>query len=187
MASVSPIQIVPLRMDAAAPATRPKLSYRGGSLLSSVQVFVFFWGDAWQGARRALVQQLNGFFDDMLTSPLIDQMAEYSVPGQAIGHGKRTRQITVPTAHAAESVSDADIQHMIQQEIATDPALPQPTGNTLYFVYLPPGVGRRSRAEPSCHGLLRLSQRHQQPGLLRRHAVSPAARAAPAGSRCSTP
>ena len=50
----APIRIVPLRVDerltapapAAPPGRAPRLTYRGGPLLTAVQVFTFFWGDA---------------------------------------------------------------------------------------------------------------------------------------------
>ncbi|HKV86665.1 MAG TPA: hypothetical protein VJT78_01560 [Candidatus Dormibacteraeota bacterium] len=150
MAAVSPIQIVPIRTDVVAPVTTPNLTYRGGALLSEVQVFVFFWGDAWQhDPQAALVQQLNGFFDYVLTSPLIDQLAEYSVPGKTISHGSRVGSLVLTTAPPA-NVADGDIQQLIQQEIASDPAVPQPTGSSLYYVFLPPGVTVSLGSDSSC-------------------------------------
>ena len=140
MAAASPIQIVPLRIEAAAPSAAPNLTYRGGPLLTEAQVFVFYWGDAWQQEPQAgLVQRLNSFFDYVLASPLLDQLAEYGVQGKAIGHGARVGSIVLTTAPPA-SVSDGDIQRLIEQEISSDPAVPQPLGSSLYFVFLPPGV-----------------------------------------------
>ncbi len=75
----------------AAPAAPPKLTYRSGPLLTAVEVFTIFWGPAWQQSPQStMATQINQFFDFILTSPLIDQLAEYSVPGKQIGHGKRT-------------------------------------------------------------------------------------------------
>ena len=34
-----------------------------------------------------LMSKLNKFFADIVISAAIDQLAEYGVPGQAIGHG----------------------------------------------------------------------------------------------------
>ena len=92
------IRIVPLyesggtpTVDAAkaAPPVAPQLTYRNGPLLTAVEVFTIFWGPAWQqGANAALVTHVNQFFDFILTSPLIDQLAEYSVAGKTIGHGR---------------------------------------------------------------------------------------------------
>jgi len=144
------IRIVPLHVPdvtptvdqaKAAPPVAPHLSYRNGPLLTAVEVFTIFWGAAWQqSANAALVSHVNQFFDFILTSPLIDQLSEYSVPGKAIGHGRHTGTLTLTAPAPKHSTTDSAIQHLLQHEISTNPALPQPTPNTLYFVYLPPGV-----------------------------------------------
>src|ERR1700704_50664 len=126
MAAVNPIQIVPLHGDAlAAPVTQAQLTYRGGPLLAAVQVFVFFWGTAWQGPQGALVQQINQFFDFVLTSPLLDQLGEYGVAGASIAHGSRTGSVILST-DPPTTIADADVQALVQQEITNDSAVPQP-------------------------------------------------------------
>ncbi len=157
-----PIRIVPLHVPdavlqptaeavAATPAAPPHLVYGNGPLLTAVEVFTVFWGPAWQSApQNALVTQLNQFFDFILTSPLLQQLAEYSVPGKTIGTGKRTGTLTIPTPQPKHSVSDTAIQHFLQQEIASNPAVPHPTPNTLYFVYMPPGVRVVQGGAASC-------------------------------------
>ena len=135
---------------AAGPATAPHLTYRGGPLLTSVKVFTIFWGAAWQGAQAALVTKVNAFFDYVLTSPLIDQLSEYSVPGQTIGHGSRTGSTTVRTPQPARSVTDAALQTFLKNEIANNKTLPKPDANTLYFVYVPPGVRVVQGGSASC-------------------------------------
>jgi hypothetical protein len=150
MAATNPIQIVPLRDYAlAAPITAPKLTYRGGPLLSSVQVFNFFWGIAWQGTEAPLVQEINQFFDFVLTSPLIDQLKEYSVAGTSIGPGSRSGAVILST-DPPSAIADADIQQLIQQELSSDAAVPQPTPNSLYYVFLPPGVTVSLGGDASC-------------------------------------
>ena len=134
----NPIKVVPLRTEALAPVAQPRLTYRGGPLLTSVETFLFFWGEAWQ-QQLDLIDRVSGFFDHVVTSPLIDQLAEYSVQDFAIGHGKRTGAIALRSSPAAD-VADADIQQLIQEEIASDPAVAEPTPNSLYYVFLPPGV-----------------------------------------------
>ena len=150
MAAVNPIQIVPLHGDAlAAPVSHAQLTYRGGPLLPAVQVFNFFWGTAWEGQQAPLVQSINQFFDNVLTSPLIDQLGEYSVAGMTIGHGSRTGAVILST-DPPSTIADADVQALIQQEISNDSAVPQPTANTLYFVYLPPGITISLAGGTSC-------------------------------------
>lgn len=161
-AHVDPIRIVPLYLpDALAeptaealalvPAAPPRLTYRNGPLLTAVEVFTIFWGPAWrQGNPRSLASQINQFFDFILTSALIDQLSEYRVPGKRIGHGRRVGTITVTTPKLGASISDTAIQHMLQQQISTNSAVPHPTPNSLYFIYLPPGVRAVLGGSASC-------------------------------------
>jgi hypothetical protein len=160
-AHADPIRIVPLHVAdavtqptvdaAAAPAAPPQLTYRNGPLLDAVEVFTIFWGPLWQqAAQNTMAGQINQFFDFILTSALIDQLAEYNVPGRTIGHGRRTGSISITTPSLKHSVSDTAIQHMLQQEISTNPAFPHPTPNTLYFVYVEPGVKVVQGGSASC-------------------------------------
>ena len=146
-----PIRIVPLhpfQRDAAAPA--PHLTYRGGPLLTSVEVFSIFWGAAWlDSANSPLIQQLNSFFDFILASTLIDQLAEYNVPGKSIGRGVLAGTRVDTTTDPGKSVTDADIQKFLQAGIS-DGTFPAPTPNTLYFLYLPPGTQVKQGTSASC-------------------------------------
>ncbi len=148
----NPIQIVPLHGAVGAKAAAaPKLTYRGGPLISNVQVFTVFWGQAWtQSPQSNLIQQINGFFDYILTSSLIDQLAEYRTQTQTIGHGSRIGTAIVTTPDTAQSVTDAGIQSMLQNQIANNSAFPQPSANTLYFVYFPSGVTVEQGGSSSC-------------------------------------
>src|ERR1700693_2268251 len=99
-----PIRIVPLHIPeaiagaapAAAPGPAPQLTYRNGPLITAAEVFTIFWGASWNPAPQIrLVQKINQFFDFILTSPLMDQLTEYNVSGQSIGHGRRTGSATI--------------------------------------------------------------------------------------------
>jgi hypothetical protein len=153
-----PIRVVPLRVDdtlvapapAAPPRAAPGLTYRAGPLLTAVQVFTFFWGDGWQGQAQAdVMQQVIQFFDYIVTSSLLDQLGEYSVPGNSIGHGANLGATPV-AAGLGQSVDDTAVQQFIQQEISTNSAVPQPTPSSLYFVFLPPGVSVSLDGSSSC-------------------------------------
>src|ERR1700692_3299813 len=103
------IRIVPLHHPQARQASAPQLTYRNGPLLSAVEVFTVFWGTAWNSAPKiSLMNDMNGFFDYILTSALIDQLAEYNVGKYKITHGKRSGT-TVITPAAASSVNDTTI------------------------------------------------------------------------------
>src|SRR5579859_7780386 len=116
------VKIVPLhvpeevRRPLAPAAAGPQLTYRNGPLITAAEVFVIFWGAAWQQAPQSgQIAQINQFFDFILTSALLDQLAEYNVPGQSIGHGKRTGTITVTTPEVPSTVQDSAIQRFLQQ------------------------------------------------------------------------
>ena len=105
----------------------PHLTYRNGPLLTNVEVFTIFWGAAWQLKANAVVLgQVNQFFDYILSSRLIDQLAEYSVPGKSIGHGRHTGTLTITTPALGSSVTDSAIQNMLQQLISSGGSVPQP-------------------------------------------------------------
>ena len=147
------IRIVPLHRpeEVAAPAAPPQLTYRNGPLIASVEVFTAFWGAAWNSApQNAIMQNLNQFFEFILTSQLIDQLSEYDVANFKITYGKLTGT-TVVTSHPLQaSVSDKTIQHVLEHEIATNNTFPQPTPSTLYFLYMPPGVKVVQGGAASC-------------------------------------
>ena len=148
-----PIRIVPLhRPEAptAAPATAPLLTYRNGPLLTAVQAFTAFWGSTWQQAPNSnLVTQINQFFDYILTSQLMDQLGEYSVPGKTIGHGSRVGTTVLTSPAPGKSVQDSAIQQLLQREIDAG-TLPATDANTLYFVFLPNGVTVSQGNSASC-------------------------------------
>jgi len=115
-----PLRIVPLHPAPRAAAAAPKLTYRNGPLLTNVQVFAIFWGKAWQNAANSpLATQMNSFFDFILTSELLDQLSEYSVPGKTIGHGVRTGSANLITSEPGKSITDTAIQSMLQNEISS--------------------------------------------------------------------
>ncbi len=148
-----PIRIVPLhpgKAKAAAPQFAPQLTYRNGPLLTSAQVFTIFWGAAWNEApQNSLLSRVNQFFDFILTSQLLDQLGEYSVSGQQIGHGARLGGITLTSPDPGTTVDDSAIQALLQQQISSG-TLPAATANTLYFVFLPPGVTVTQGGGASC-------------------------------------
>lgn len=153
-----PIRIVPVHRveelgepaHGAAPAPEPRLTYRGGPLLTAVEVFTVFWGSWWQaGDGASVATALNGFFDYILTSELLDQLGEYSVSGQTIGHGRRIGTMTIAEPTLGASTNDTRIQHTLQQLTASG-TFPTPTANTLYFLYLPPNVSVTQGGSRSC-------------------------------------
>jgi hypothetical protein len=149
------IRIVPMHLPGAVPERKagatPLLTYRGGPLLTGVQVFTVFWGASWgKAAQATLAANVNKFFKFILTSSLIDQLSEYNVPKYKIGHGSLVGTTTLTKPVPPKSVSDAAIQHLLQSQLQTNSAFPQPGPNVLYFFYMPPGTAVVQGGSRSC-------------------------------------
>ena len=147
----APIRIVPMHPPRAAAVTgAPHLTYRNGPLLTGVEVFTVFWGQAWQQpANRNISDHMNAFFNYIVTSKLIDLLHEYSVPGKTIGHGRRIGSANFTSSEPGSSVEDKTIQQLLTKEIGSG-SLPAATANTLYFVFLPPGTQVVQGGSASC-------------------------------------
>lgn len=144
------IRIVPLHHPQSWQAQAPQLTYRNGPLMEKVEVFTVFWGATWGAAPLdKLKQDMNNFFDYILASPLMDQLAEYNVANYKISHGQRTGTafIAPPTKN---SVTDAAIQKELQNAITANKAFPKPGPNTLYFVFMPENVKVVQGGSASC-------------------------------------
>ena len=133
-----------------APSTA-KLTYRQGPLLTNAVVYTVYWGASWNSSAAAqmLRGQIDQFFKDVLVSPLMDQLAEYSVKGQTIGHGQYLGSTVRTDAAPRGSVTDATIRTQLKQWLAAK-VLPKTTANSLYFLYLEPGVVSVMGGSKSC-------------------------------------
>ncbi len=120
-----------------APSTA-SFTYRGGPLLTAVEIVTVFWGAAWaEATAQATATSLNAFFQFLVSSPYVDQLGEYSTPQQKIGRGRFAGTARVTNTAPGTSVTDNAVQQMLQGEVARK-SLPAPTANTLYFTFLPP-------------------------------------------------
>jgi hypothetical protein len=101
------------------------LVYAGGPLIQAVQVFT------------------------ILTSPLLDQLGEYSVAGKPIGHGSFIGTKLISAKAPVGSISDSTIQTQLAKWIKAK-TVPTTTPNTLYFIYLDPGITSIMGGSKSC-------------------------------------
>lgn len=128
-----------------------QLSYRGGPLLTRVQVYTVYWGASWQASAsaQALVQGLDRFFSDILVSPLIDQLAEYNVGAKRIGHGKYLGSSVQSAGAPRGSVTDAAVRTQLQKWLRSR-VLPKASAQSLYFIFLEPGIVSSMGGSRSC-------------------------------------
>jgi hypothetical protein len=127
------------------------LSYRGGPLITRPQVYSVYWGASWEtsSSARTLITGLDRFFTDILISPLMVQLAEYSVGSKIIGYGKFLGSSVRTEAAPQGSVTDASVRSQLKQWIRTK-AVPKTSANTLYFIFLEPGVVSIMGGSRSC-------------------------------------
>jgi hypothetical protein len=137
-------------VEGAAPPAPPHLTYNGGPLLTKVEVFAFFWGSEWTKKPLSdLEEYIEEFFEYIVKKT--DDLSEYSVPPQLdIEEGKFLGSIDITAPAPTSIVSDGAIQHFLKQEISTNSKVPKPNPNTLYYVYLPPGVTVTAFGTQSC-------------------------------------
>ena len=143
---VPPAEFVAHGLAPVVGAPVPSLTNHGGTVIQSAQVIPIYWGAAWSsGTNATLKGQIDGFFDSILTSKLIDLLGEYSIPGKPIQHGSRPTSVSISNSEpgnpsgSGRLVTDAQIQTALQGWISSH-TIPAPNANTLYFVYLPPNV-----------------------------------------------
>jgi hypothetical protein len=127
-----------------------RLTYRGGLLLQNVKVYTVFWGSKWsEGPGVAMLGKLNDFFKSILPSEAVTQLAEYNVPGQKIGPGSLIGTKTIPDHAPTTHVTDSTIRRNLKAWIKSG-VVPSNDLNTLYFVYLDPGVVSVMGGSKSC-------------------------------------
>jgi len=131
--------------------TGAHLTYQGGPLIQSVQIFTIFWGKLWgtTPSSQQMMDNLNKFFTAIVASPLIDQLAEYNVAGQSIGAGSFVGTKLISANAPAGSVTDSAIQAQLLKWIKAK-TVPKNTKNTLYFIYLDPGIVSIMGGAKSC-------------------------------------
>lgn len=155
----APVPILPLKEPEARRKKKPHpkppaahLVYNGGPLLSAVKVYTVFWGLNWKNTQsfKDLANYINGFFTAILTSALIDELAEYDVPGYKIGHGSFAGSSVITANAPSGTIDDTAIQTTLQSWISTDKNFPKPDPNTLYFIYTDSGVTVSLQGSESC-------------------------------------
>jgi hypothetical protein len=116
----------------------PTFTNHHGPLLASVQAETLFYGSAWNdgGPNFALTGTFNNFTQYVVNSPYLDMLTS---AGYLVGRGSSIAGPIVPANLSSGIVHDSDIQNLIQQSI-TGGTLVNPNSNTLYVLYVQPGV-----------------------------------------------
>jgi hypothetical protein len=143
------------RADAAPALGAPvqKLIYFGGSVIAHVKVYAVNWGP---NTNAAVKSGIGAFYKAITNSAYFDWLSEYSTIGvlavdgspgtaQRIGRGTFGGNFTIAPKRAATTLSDDDIQHELQEQIAAG-HLPKPeldadgTVNSIYMFDFPAAI-----------------------------------------------
>ena len=125
------VQIVP-KQEAAAAISLPKKNH-GGEAMKAIQQVPIFWGKGWAESDAHARQ-----------TALADVLAgNASTSGELQSHAIKTLR-AAPSLNdfsdlSATTVNDLAIQHKLVDLLQTN-AIPKPGANTLYVIYLAPGV-----------------------------------------------
>jgi hypothetical protein len=146
-----PHQIRPALEALEARVVPTSLTYGGGPLLTNVEVSSVYFGPDWSTnpTYQKYTGTLNSFLRGVVNSFYLDQLAEYSVPGQAIRRGSFTGPDVTSNGWSTATTSlggttyttinDSTIRGMLNSEIASG-QLTTPDANSLYVVYVAPNV-----------------------------------------------
>ncbi len=132
---------------AAGPGAFPNFTYHGGPVITMPQVYTGFWGGLWSDrSHRSRAQRLNQFHADLLASDFMNILSQYGV-GQGAGRAGTFAGATfVP--NVPSTLTDADIQNLIQQQI-NQGNLPEPSNpsNLALLIYLDENTGINDPAD----------------------------------------
>ena len=153
--NIVPTQTQPFNFEVFAAET-PHFTYRGGPLITNVEVVNVFWGKQWeQPSYQFTAKNLNTFMDTIVKSSAIDQLAEYSINNYSIKRGSYVSSSTLsqpefpPFLFGHTLIFDFTLRNMLRGAIQRG-EVPAPNKNRLYFIFLPSGVNVWKTFELSC-------------------------------------
>lgn len=136
--------------DSNAVPANARLTYRHGALLTNVRVFTVFWGKTWSDENGdAFKEKINSFFKTVLGTELVPQLSEYNVSGKVIGSGTFVGTKVISDQAPSKQVTDLTVQKQLLAWIKAGD-LPKNDPNTLYFIYLDPGIVSKMGKDVSC-------------------------------------
>ena len=111
--------------------------YQGGPIIAQLRVAAALWG---ANVDPNVVTNLGSFYSALTSGSFMHFVSEYSTPTQTAGaYGTFGGLFSLQVNNHNAQLTDSDIQTELSQQIAGG-ALPPADPNTLFMVYLPPGV-----------------------------------------------
>jgi hypothetical protein len=133
------------------------MNYYGGSVFSKVNVVSVMWNKDVLSNTQKMIPLLSAA---IVNSTYVDQEGEYSTKGvkainghkstnQVIHRGTYFGQVVLKPHNTSKSLTDADVQKEIEQQI-DDGALPPRSVNALYMIYFPSDITINLGGSLSC-------------------------------------
>jgi hypothetical protein len=97
-----------------------------------------------------MARNIDKFFGFVLASDLIVGLSEYNTKSYRIAPGRFAGTTTIADVELPASITDEWIRSKLVELTNPGSALPPPSSNLLYFVYLPPGVSLVLGGSKSC-------------------------------------
>lgn len=120
----------------------PRVTFRGGKILKTPKFVSIYLGKFWQTLKgKALKVYNDKFARSLFKSRHMEIWKEYGV-----GKGTFLGSDVVTPAVTSRTINDTQIQRLVQKEIDAG-RVPPENGETVYSVYLPPGMVLRAPGE----------------------------------------
>ncbi|HEY0395133.1 MAG TPA: hypothetical protein VGD01_11625 [Candidatus Elarobacter sp.] len=146
--------------DAAGPQQQT-VSYHGGALLQSVTTRAAFLGAVWNAEPHASLRgRIEAFLAFLVTSDVIDNLAEYGTNGLTVSHGRHAGGVVLAELAVGATLDDSAIQDALTTAIG-DGRLAPNDADTLYIAFAPegttvttPSIGNSCERLCGYHGVL---------------------------------
>jgi hypothetical protein len=132
---------------------------RGGEKLSSVPVYLIFWGSYWTNNPAGLgdLGNISNALDQVLTSPYLSSLSQYGSDGVALNNGSSViDDLIVPNSPSDDTLQNVIRWHLENGDGGLPGGLPEPDANghdtSIYVVVTPPGVVVTPRGATSAGG-----------------------------------
>jgi hypothetical protein len=124
--------------DAKDSAPSGYVPYQGGPVITQLREVTVLWS---KNVDSTVATKIGGLYDTLTSGSFMHFVSEYKTPTQTPGaYGTVAGTFTITPINANTTLTDTDVYTELAQQIAAG-NLPAADDNTVFMVYLPPGVG----------------------------------------------
>jgi hypothetical protein len=110
---------------------------RHGLVLPSPQLYLIYWGGAWQAAPTPTADEVTDAVSTLMASPYLTGLTQY----RGSGHGTLRDSTVVASSDPPDGFTDKQVAEFVDHQLATGTVPgPDPDNQTVYGVVLPTGI-----------------------------------------------